>query len=285
MAKKGRTTMSGRNFMFSVISRTVGMITGLAGRTVFVRTLSSDYLGLGGFFGNIFSVISLCELGIGAAIAQSLYKPLAKGDDNQTAAVMNFYIKVNRIIAVITFFLSICAVPILPILAKGSVDRGQMLCAYMLFALHTSLSYILSPKKTLVVADQRMYVVSAVNTVTGIVSLILQSLVLVKTGNYIAYLLTRIVILTVRDALINYYADKKYTFLHKKITPDREYKGMIKKNVKALLWHKLGGTLCRSTDSLLISAFVGLSGMGKYSNYALVIGTVGAFFDVAIKIV
>jgi len=85
--------------------------------------------------------------------------------------------------------------------------------------------------------------------------------------------------------LINYYADKKYTFLHKKITPDREYKGMIKKNVKALLWHKLGGTLCRSTDSLLISAFVGLSGMGKYSNYALVIGTVGAFFDVAINAV
>ena len=283
MADKSRTFLSRKNVIFSLVGRLVGMVCAFAGRGIFVKTLNSEYLGLGGFFGNIFSVISLCELGIGAAISQSLYKPLSDGNDNTVASYMRFFSKVNYVIGAVTFVLSVVAVPFLSATSAGNIPENELYVAYFLFAIHTSLSYVFSPKKCLVICDQRMYVVTAVNGVVSLLSLVLQSLVLVFTGSYIGYLVTRIGILTLRDIWINGYADKKYPFTKRKINPQKGYYRKIYENVKALLWHKVGGTLCRSTDSLLLSVYVGLAGMGKYSNYALVIGTVGAFFDVAVN--
>ena len=89
--KAGRTGMSKRNVMVSLAGRTVGMITSFVGRSVFVSTLGSEFLGLGGFFGNIFAVVSLCELGLGTAISQSLYKPLANNDKYRVSAIMKYF--------------------------------------------------------------------------------------------------------------------------------------------------------------------------------------------------
>lgn len=275
--------MSKKNFLFSVVGRIISMITSFVGRTVFVRYLGAEYLGLGGFFGNIFSVVSLCELGMGAAVAQSLYKPLADEDEYRVSAIVNFYTKFCRIIAFVTAILSILAIPVLQSVVKTQLDMREILTAYMLFVMHSVVSYLLVPKCALVVCDQRMYVVTFVRSIFGVLALFLQSAMLVLTGNYILYLVCRILVLTVEDLVINRYADKNYPCLALKMNVTREYKKNLYTNVKALMWHKVGGVLSRSTDSLLLTYFVGLSGMGKYSNYALVIGTIGAFFDVAIN--
>ena len=278
----GRTRMSRRNLAVNIFARLVGMLTSFAGRSVFVRYLSAEYLGLGGFFGNIFSVISLCELGVGAAVAQSLYKPLAKDDEYEVAAIVSFYTKICRILACVTLVLSLAALPVLRMTVKTELDINEITAAYLLFVLHSTVSYLLTPKCTLVVCDQRMYVVTLVRSVFGVVAFALQSFMLYSTGNYLFYLMSRILVLTVEDLLINRYADKNYTCLSLKMRVSQSYKTELFKNVKALIWHKTGGVLSRSTDSILLTYFVGLSGMGKYSNYALVIGSVVAFFDVAI---
>lgn len=280
-----RTRMSGKNFAVSVIGRIVGMITSFVGRSVFVRVLSAEYLGLGGFFGNIFSVISLCELGFGAAICQSLYKPLAEENEYKVAAVVNYFTRVYRRVAFATLCMGLLALPFLNSTVKSDIDNKIIVAAFLLFLVHSTFSYLLSPKCCLVVCDQRMYVVTAVRSIFGIAALVIQSVMLVKTGDYILYLSVRIAMLTIEDLFINYYADKKYPCLSLKMNVDKEYKKCLYSNVKALMFHKVGGVLSRSTDSILLTYFVGLSGMGKYSNYALVIGTVGAFFDVAVNAV
>lgn len=279
----GRTVMSQRNAAFSIAARLVGMITSFVGRSIFVACLGSEYLGLGGFFGNIFAVVSLCELGLGTAISQSLYKPLAENDEYRIAAIMRFFIRAYKVIAFVTVCLSLAAVPLLRYIVKSEIEYEIILVSYLLFSAHTFVSYILAPKRMLVICDQRMYVVTGVRCIFSVAALIIQCAVLVLTGNYILYLACRILVLAIEDTVINRYADKHYPFLALKINPTREYKKSLYSNVKALMWHKIGGTLSRSTDSILVSYFVGLSGMGKYSNYALVIGTVVAFFDVAVN--
>ena len=283
LAKDSRTRMSQRNLAVSVAGRILGMITSFAGRTIFVRTLQNEFLGLGGFFGNIFCIISMCELGIGAAVAQSLYKPIADDDEYNVSAIIRYYTKINCIIAACTGMLSLLAIPVLPYIVKGNIEPKTVLCAYLLFAFHTAVSYLFMPKRMLFVCDQRMYVVTAVRSVFGVLALLLQSAVLVLTKNYVAYLAVRIAVLGIEDVVINIYADKKYPFLFRYAKVDKEYKRTISQNVKALVWHKAGSTLSRSVDSILLSVFVGLSGMGMYSNYALVIGTVSAFFDIAMN--
>lgn len=277
--------MSKRNFAVSIMGRIVTMITSFLSRTVFVRSLGAEYLGLGGFFGNIFSVISLCELGLGAAIAQSLYKPLADEDEYKVAAIMSFYGRVCKIVASVSLLLSLFALFVVPSLVKTQLNANVIIPAYLLFVIHITVSYILTPKCTLVVCDQRMYVVTAIRSAFSVLALFLQCAVLVLTQNYLFYLATRILVLTLEDILINRYADKKYPCLSLRIPVSKEYKQGLFSNVKAIMWHKIGGVLSRSTDSILLTYFVGLAGMGKYSNYALIIGTVGAFFDVAVNAV
>lgn len=127
----------------------------------------------------------------------------------------------------------------------------------------------------------RLYVVTAFRSVFCVISLVLQCAILLTTGNYVLYLSARIVTLALENIAINIYADKKYPFLNMKRSVGREYKREIFKNVKALCLQKSGMILSQSTDSIIVSCVLGLSYMGKYSNYALVIGTVVAFFDVA----
>ena len=278
-----RTQLSKRNFSVSVGSRLVVMIANFVSRTVFVRTIGAEYLGLGGFFGNIFSLLSLCELGFGAAVCQTLYKPIAQNDEYAVSGIMAFYAKISKIIASVILVLSIFVIPFMDKLVKSKIDISQIICAYILFCLHGFVSYLLVPKKMLVICDQRLYVVAGVRCVFSVISLVIQCMVLVKTGNYLVYLCARIMLVVFEDLLVNAYADKKYHFLSVKNTITTTYKNEIYSKVKALVFHKSGGVLSRCTDSLLISFFAGLHGMAKYSNYALVIGTIAALFDVAVN--
>ncbi len=280
-----RTGMSQKNFVYSVIGRLLAVVENFVGRTIFVKTLGAGYLGIGGFFGNVFSVVALCELGIGAAIAQSLYKPLADGDSYKVSGIVHYYIKVCKIIGAVSFGLCLACLPLVPHMTKGEISDREIMIAFLLYSLHMLVSYRLTPKITLVICDMRLYAVTATRSIFGIVSLVLQSAALVFTGNYILYLFIRVLCLAAEDVAINRYADKLYPYLSLKLTVGKKYKKDLYIKVKALLWHKIGSTLSRSTDSLLLTHYVGLSGMGKYSNYALIIGTVTAFFDIAINAV
>ena len=52
MKRESRTALSKLNVISSIAGRIIGMICTFAGRGIFVRTLRTEYLGLGGFFGN-----------------------------------------------------------------------------------------------------------------------------------------------------------------------------------------------------------------------------------------
>lgn len=281
----GRTAMSVRNVSATLINRIITLVLNFLGRTVFIHTLGTQYLGLGGLFGNIFSVISLCELGVGAAITQSLYKPIAQNDELRVAQIINYFTRVYNIIAVVTALLSAAVIPFLPIITKGEEGIRGLCGIYVLFSLHSVVSYLLAPKRTLIICDQRLYVVTVIRTVSSIVIFALQIAILKACKDYILYISARIVLLTVEGILINNYADKKYKFLKLRGFPDSEYKKRLRRNVRALMLHKTGGVLTHSTDSILISACLGLQCMGKYSNYALVVGSVGTLVDIAMNAV
>ena len=49
------------------------------------------------------------------------------------------------------------------------------------------------------------------------------------------------------------------------------------KNIKAMIAHKIGGMTVFSTANLILSKFVGLTAVGLYSNYYLVIAASNSF--------
>ena len=78
--RSSRLGNSLRNLTASWLNQAAVIGLGFVGRMVFVRFLSQEYLGLSGLFGDILSMLSLAELGVGTAITFQLYKPLATGE-------------------------------------------------------------------------------------------------------------------------------------------------------------------------------------------------------------
>ena len=86
-----RSKNSIRNILFGVGVQILNILMSFAYRTVFMHTLSDEYLGINGVFTNILMVFSLADLGVGTAIIFALYKPIAE-NDVKTAAQIGFKI-------------------------------------------------------------------------------------------------------------------------------------------------------------------------------------------------
>jgi len=78
-----RTNYSMKNLKYTLIGQFSRILISFLSRTIFVIYLNAEYLGLNGLFTNILSVLSVAELGIGTAIAYSLYEPLAEKNEKK----------------------------------------------------------------------------------------------------------------------------------------------------------------------------------------------------------
>ncbi len=281
---KSRTHYTRVNAQCSFINRIAAFVCSFASRSVFVSVLSREYLGLGGMFGNIFGVLSLCELGVGEAVSQALYKPLADGNGAETASLVAFLSRIYRIVAIVSFTAAMAFMPFLPTCFSDIVHIPHYRLIYLLFALHQSLSYLFAPRRMLIVCDQRAYVVMNIRTASLFAMTLAQIAALVCFRSYIAYILLRVGFSVMEGAALHRYAGKHYPYLTRNAQkPKPHLKEKIRHNTGALFVHRIGAVINNSTDSILISSQLGLAQMGVFSNYSLIVGSLGSFIALTVR--
>ncbi len=245
-------------------------------RTIFARLLATEYLGLGGLFSNIISVLSLSELGIGSVIIIHLYKPLAENDELRISKLMNFYRKAYNLIGCFIIACGFMILPFLRYLVKSDTEISYLELYFILFVIQSASSYFFAYKQSLLTASQREYICSLVRQGFNILMNVLQIVFLLITRQYITYLLVAIFTNFGGNLVISLITDKKYKYLRsnrrERLSND-ETKGMLK-NVSSMMLHKVGHTVINSTDNILISSMVGVIYTGLYSNYLLIMNVV-----------
>ena len=113
---EGRISKTIKNSEYAIISKLIETLLAFFLRTIFIRCLSTVYLGLNGVFTNILTVLSLMDLGLGSAIAFSLYRPLADGNRPKTVALMDLYRKFYRNIGILICVIGFCLTPFLELI-------------------------------------------------------------------------------------------------------------------------------------------------------------------------
>lgn len=237
-------------------------------RTFFIKILGEEYLGISGLFSNILSMLSLAELGIGTAINFSLYKPLAEKNMKQVSVLMSFYKKVYRIIGIVIGMMGLILLPFIPsIVGKTKIDN--IILIYLLYLFNTVIIYFISYKDTLILADQKNYKLTNINFWTYMLMYVLQLISLIVYKNFIAYLLIQIIVSVIQRVFINIYIGKEYRQVDFNCKEKIDHKNLeiIKTNVKAMIYHKVGYQLVNCTDNIIISKFVGVVAVGLYTNY------------------
>lgn len=253
-------------------------------RRLFVLFLGEVYLGLNGLFSNILMLLSLAEMGVGSAITFSLYKPLAEKNEGEIRSLMALFKKAYVSIGIFVAAVGLSLTPFLQVFVKDMPDLPHIKLIYMLYVINSAASYFFTYKRTLIIADQREYIVSRYSGLCSVAMNISQLIVLYITKNFIAYLLTMIFYTVLENLLLSIRANKLYPFLNegKSENLPREKIQEITKNVKALICHQVGRVVVNGTDNLIMAKMVDLVSVGKYSNYIMIRGAlesvVGSFY-------
>lgn len=277
-----RTKNSIVNIIFSFGGQLVDLVARFLLRTVFIYTLGKEYLGLSGLFGNILSILSLADLGIGVAITFSLYRPIEENDEAKIKVLMRVFKKTYILVGSFVLIVGTSLTPFLEVFIKDMPENiPNIRLIYVLFVINAAISYFYSYKSSYIIANQKNYIVTNNRYLMNLLCAIVQSVVLFVYGNYIAFLIVQIAFTMIQNIVISRKADKMYPFL--KVPTDEklddETKTTIVANVKALIIQRVSSVIVFSTDNLLLSKIFGLVIVGLYSNYTLVINALEAILN------
>ena len=146
------------------------------------------------------------------------------------------------------------------------------------------LSYLYGAKTSLIVAHKNNYITTSIMTAARLVEYILQAAAIMIMKSYVAFLTCHIIETMIVWGLTEFAVRRLHwdiIVMNESVDPDT--KSEIVRNIKAMFMHKIGTILVNSIDSMIISVFVGVVALGKYSNYALIAsvisGTLALFFS------
>ena len=253
-------------------------ILGFVTRKLFLDSLGEEYLGLNGLLTNVIGMLSLVESGVGVSIVYNLYKPLAQGDTRAVLALVQLYRKIYHYIALGVLVLSVAFFPFLKYLIHGDTEISYVGLVYFIFVGNTLIGYLMADKLSLVNSDQKQYKLASYNLAYQVSMYLVKILILRFYPDYIAYLSIEFLCNVLYNLGIRHKVRKLYPFIKtkEKFAVPADTRKNIVRNVKALFLNTIGGYMVYSTDNILISSFIGLTIVGLYSNYTLIVNQVKA---------
>lgn len=271
-----RTENTVRNIIWGMLNKVIILLFPFIIRTVIIRQLGSEYLGLSSLFTSLLQVLSLAELGFSSAVVFSLYKPIAEKDKKTICALMNLYKKIYRIIGLIILILGLCVMPFISYLIKGTYPTDiNIYLLYFIYLINTVITYFLfAYKSSLLVAHQRNDIISNISSITRILEYILQIYILWMYKNYYMYMVITIFSTIINNFMVAYCVNKKYPDYKSYGVVDDEEKRLIRKRVFGLMIQKVCKASRNSLDSIFLSAFLGLNIVAMYNNYFMILSAI-----------
>jgi O-antigen/teichoic acid export membrane protein len=267
-----------RNSFFSLLSQLVLLVFGFLSQRAMNLYMGTELVGMNGVIANVISMLSVTELGVSTAIVYHLYSVLVSGDERKIAALMNLYRKAYYVFAAALMALGMVMMPFVHLfMTNNSYSIGYIRVLYFLWLLRSALSYLLSYKKSLLVADQNEYVVSVTTILANVIGYSSIILFVSVTGRYLPALLTGIIGDTLLNIWVSRYTDKQYPFLRQYRTEKTESETLknITQDIKNIFVSRLSQNLLNGTDNLIISGFINVATVGIFSNYGLIMRSVG----------
>ena len=280
--KLSRTKNTMRNAAWGIIYRIVTLLGPFAVRTIIIQKLGMEYAGLTNLFTSILTVLNLANLGFSSSLVFTMYKAVVDDDKAALCAMLAFFRKVYKIVGLVILGLGLALMPFLPNLVKGDCPADINL--YILFAIYlaeASMDYLMfAYNEALFTAYQRTDITLKISTVRYILQYVLQAAVLLIFANYYIYIIILPLMVFPNNVAKYVAARRMYPEISCTGKLDPDIKHQIYKKVATLFGHKVGNTTLVSIDSVVISAYLGLTMSGIYGNYYLILTAVNGLVEV-----
>ncbi len=261
-----RTKKLAYNTVFSLIFQITSIFCGFILPRFILKYFGSDVNGLVNSISQFLGIISFLELGMGAVVQSSLYKPLTEKNNELISKIYASAYKFFRKLALILLVYIIVLCAAYPFIKR---QFGWVYTAALIAAMSISLFsqyYFGIVDRLLLTADQKGFIQYTSQTLTLVLNTV-ACVVLIKLGAGIHIVkLTTSVIFLFRPLFLHWYVKKHYV-IDRKIKYDEE---PIRQKWNGAAQH-LSAVVLDGTDQIVLTLFASFADVSVYSVYHLVI--------------
>ena len=262
-----RKKLLAKNTVASLLSQITALVCGFILPRLFLEYFGSEVNGLVNSITQFLGVISFLELGVGAVVQSSLYKPLAEGDKQQVSRVMVSADRFFRRLAQILLGYVLLLVTVYPLIANQSF--GYLYTATLIAAISISSFsqyYFGIVNSLLLNADQRGYIQYNAQTITVVLNTVVCVFMIKLGGSVQLVKLTTSLIYLARPLALRIYVNRRYQ-IDWKIQYDGE---PIQQKWNGVAQH-IAAVVLDGTDTIVLTLLSTLSNVSIYSVYFMVI--------------
>lgn len=277
MLSQSRTVNSIRNSSVAFVFYLLSLVIQFISRRVFIEYLGSDVLGLNSTATSLLQFLNMAELGVGTAVAFTLYKPIADKDTvamGEIVAVQGWLYKRIALIVLISSLILSIFFP--QIFAKSNLPLWYAYATFGVLLFSTLLSYWFNYRQVLLSANQQEYKITLSYKLPKIIKDVVQIIAICQLPKYgyilwVAFEFIGAIICTIT---LSSAVNKEFPFIKNQRYDGgklrKKYPVIITK-IKQLLFHKVGAFVLFQTSPLIIYAYTNLTDVAIYGNYMLIV--------------
>ncbi len=276
MGKKGLLKDIGLNILITLILNIFLFLI----NKYFLKNLGIRNLGLMKLFTQMMMYLNIVESGIGVAGTYALYKPIVEKNFLKVSIIINTISILYKKISILILLIGLICNFLLPFLINDILDKSIYLY-WSLYVINLSISYCYVKYNILFIASQEYNLTRIIDGTGKIVCYTLQLIVIMILKNFYIFIIMMYLDTILQYFMYKYFFKKKYLYIVKTNKVDIS----IRKNMKNLLLHKLGGIFVFNVDLILITKFVSLDAVGIYASYQMVTQIFGVGINMILNIV
>jgi len=288
MITNSRLKKSLKNAQVALLFYVLNLILQFFYRRIFLEQLGAEFLGLNTTAINLMQFLNLAELGVGASVSYSLYRPLANNDQTQINEIVSVQGYLYNVIGLIVLGFSLILMSFFPwFFSDIKIPMVYLYATFGVLLISALASYFLNYQEILLIADQKEYKLNyAIQSIKILKTIFQIVFIYFLVNGYIWWLIWELTAAICTIFGVKYVISQEYSWLKTSIISG---KNLISKypqitlKTKQLFAHRIAGFALNHSSSLVIYAFTSFSFIAFYGNYLLVIAGVtavlGAIFN------
>lgn len=279
-----RTEKALKNMITSFMAYLFLFGVGILVRRLLLDSFDIELVAYDGLIHEVFSYITLADLGMDTLFTYRLYKAFADNDSKRLVKLVSMYRMMFLVLGFVV--LGACGVLffLLPKIFSSKVTYWYYFnIMFVLYGIQTVCSYLFGYWRPVLSAAQMEYKAVRIETVMSFLAIVVKVFVLLSTRDYILYLCLTIGCTILSYILVTVYAKKEFRNIKLSGVSFNDFKeeGMMSE-CKEIIAIKVGSTVTWSSSNLLITLLINTSMAAYYFNYAMIGSTL---YDAVMKLI
>jgi len=204
-----------KNMKFSIFFYVIFLILQFVSRKLFLDNLGDEFMGLSGTLRSFLSFLNLAELGIGAAVGFSLYKPIFNKDHGRINELISLFGHLYKKIGLIILIAGLIISAFFPIIFDTlKAPLSIVYYTFYTFLFGMCLNFFFNFHIILLQADQKDYVITSNSQSINLIKIILQCVVVYYFQSIYGWITLELLYYITNSIILRKKVKQIYPWLH-----------------------------------------------------------------------